>query len=207
MKLQGKIFIVAGIVIVLILIGWSIVTLMNQGKKNDSNNETQNSIIDTAATIGAKEVVSRENIEESFKDLAKEIGQAEDSGVMVSDRALLAESVKFAMKMTKNDMPADLYASKFTYNDKEVLNQNHPITNEQADKVEGLGEVAKFYAFAPVSADWRAVLMVVKDKTIYTFTLIQNYEKGIGITETAAKEALVNLAGKAKFEDKAKQAK
>ena len=61
--------------------------------------------------------------------------------------------------------------------------------------------------FAPVAADWRAALMVIKGKSIYVFTLLQNYNEGIGITETAAKEALIKLAKQAKFEDIAKSKK
>ena len=206
MKVQGKIFIVISIVLVLILIGWAVVKLMNQNKQDD--NQTQdNRVFDKSITIGADKVVTTDQIRESFKDIAKDVGNAEASGVLVAQKGSLGEGVKYNMTMTKNNAPASVHVNKFTYDDEANLKKSLPISEEQGDKVEGIGSNARFYAFAPVAADWRATLMVVQDKSVYTFTLLQNYNEGIGITETAAKEALINLAKQAKFEDLAKSSK
>ena len=207
MKVQGKIFIVVSIILLLILISWAIIKLAGQNKTKSGEKTQDERVFNRSVTIGADKIVTEKQVKDSFKDLAKDFSRPEVSGVLVAQKDSLGEGVKYGMTMTKNNVAASIHINKFTYEKEEDLKKNIPIVEGQGTSVKDLGDSARFYMFAPVAADWRAALMVVKGKSIYVFTLLQNYNEGIGITETAAKEALIKLAKQAKFEDIAKSKK
>jgi hypothetical protein len=207
MKVQGKIFIVVSIILLLILISWAIIKLAGQNKTKSGEKTQDERVFNRSVTIGADKIVTEKQVKDSFKDLAKDFSKPEVSGVLVAQKDSLGEGVKYGMTMTKNNVAASIHINKFTYEKEEDLKKNIPIVEGQGTSVKDLGDSARFYMFAPVAADWRAALMVVKGKSIYVFTLLQNYNEGIGITETAAKEALIKLAKQAKFEDIAKSKK
>lgn len=207
MKVQGKIFIVVSIILLLILISWAIIKLAGQNKTKSGEKTQDERVFNRSVTIGADKIVTEKQVKDSFKDLAKDFSKPEVSGVLVAQKDSLGEGVKYGMTMTKNNVAASIHINKFTYEKEEDLKKNIPITEGQGASIKDLGDSARFYMFAPVAADWRAALMVIKGKSIYVFTLLQNYNEGIGITETAAKEALIKLAKQAKFEDIAKSKK
>lgn len=207
MKVQGKIFIVVSIILLLILISWAIIKLAGQNKTKSGEKTQDERVFNRSVTIGANKIVTEKQVKDSFKDLAKDFSKPEVSGVLVAQKDSLGEGVKYGMTMTKNNVAASIHINKFTYEKEEDLKKNIPIVEGQGTSVKDLGDSARFYMFAPVAADWRAALMVIKGKSIYVFTLLQNYNEGIGITETAAKEALIKLAKQAKFEDIAKSKK
>lgn len=207
MKVQGKIFIVVSIILLLILISWAIIKLAGQNKTKSGEKTQDERVFNRSVTIGADKIVTEKQVKDSFKDLAKDFSKPEVSGVLVAQKDSLGEGVKYGMTMTKNNVAASIHINKFTYEKEEDLKKNIPIVEGQGTSVKDLGDSARFYMFAPVAADWRAALMVIKGKSIYVFTLLQNYNEGIGITETAAKEALIKLAKQAKFEDIAKSKK
>lgn len=207
MKVQGKIFIVVSIILLLILISWAIIKLAGQNKTKSGEKTQDERVFNRSVTIGADKIVTEKQVKDSFKDLAKDFSKPEVSGVLVAQKDSLGEGVKYGMTMTKNNVAASIHINKFTYEKEEDLKKNTPIVEGQGTSIKDLGDSARFYMFAPVAADWRAALMVVKGKSIYVFTLLQNYNEGIGITETAAKEALIKLAKQAKFEDIAKSKK
>lgn len=207
MKVQGKIFIVVSIILLLILISWAIIKLAGQNKTKSGEKTQDERVFNRSVTIGADKIVTENQVKDSFKGLAKNFSKPEVSGVLVAQKDSLGEGVKYGMTMTKNNVAASIHINKFTYEKEEDLKKNIPIVEGQGTSVKDLGDSARFYMFAPVAADWRAALMVVKGKSIYVFTLLQNYNEGIGITETAAKEALIKLAKQAKFEDIAKSKK
>ena len=207
MKVQGKIFIVVSIILLLILISWAIIKLAGQNKTKSGEKTQDERVFNRSVTIGADKIVTENQVKDSFKDLAKDFGKPEVSGVLVAQKDSLGEGVKYGMTMTKNNVAASIHINKFTYEKEEDLKKNIPIVEGQGASIKDLGDSARFYMFAPVAADWRAALMVIKGKSIYVFTLLQNYNEGIGITETAAKEALIKLAKQAKFEDIAKSKK
>lgn len=207
MKVQGKIFIVVSIILLLILISWAIIKLAGQNKTKSGEKTQDERVFNRSVTIGADKIVTEKQVKDSFKDLAKDFSKPEVSGVLVAQKDSLGEGVKYGMTMTKNNVAASIHINKFTYEKEEDLKKNTPIIEGQGTSIKDLGDSARFYMFAPVAADWRAALMVIKGKSIYVFTLLQNYNEGIGITETAAKEALIKLAKQAKFEDIAKSKK
>ena len=207
MKVQGKIFIVVSIILLLILISWAIIKLAGQNKTKSGEKTQDERVFNRSVTIGADKIVTEKQVKDSFKDLAKDFSKPELSGVLVAQKDSLGEGVKYGMTMTKNNVAASIHINKFTYEKEEDLKKNIPIVEGQGISIKDLGDSARFYMFAPVAADWRAALMVIKGKSIYVFTLLQNYNEGIGITETAAKEALIKLAKQAKFEDIAKSKK
>lgn len=207
MKVQGKIFIVVSIILLLILISWAIIKLAGQNKTKSGEKTQDERVFNRSVTIGADKIVTENQVKDSFKDLAKDFSKPEVSGVLVAQKDSLGEGVKYGMTMTKNNVAASIHINKFTYEKEEDLKKNIPIIEGQGTSIKDLGDSARFYMFAPVAADWRAALMVIKGKSIYVFTLLQNYNEGIGITETAAKEALIKLAKQAKFEDVAKSKK
>jgi hypothetical protein len=207
MKVQGKIFIVVSIILLLILISWAIIKLAGQNKTKSGEKTQDERVFNRSVTIGADKIVTEKQVKDSFKDLAKDFSKPEVSGVLVAQKDSLGEGVKYGMTMTKNNVAASIHINKFTYEKEEDLKKNIPIIEGQGASIKDLGDSARFYMFAPVAADWRAALMVIKGKSIYVFTLLQNYNEGIGITETAAKEALIKLAKQAKFEDIAKSKK
>ena len=207
MKVQGKIFIVVSIILLLILISWAIIKLAGQNKTKSGEKTQDERVFNRSVTIGADKIVTEKQVKDSFKDLAKNFSKPEVSGVLVAQKDSLGEGVKYGMTMTKNNVAASIHINKFTYEKEEDLKKNIPIIEGQGTSIKDLGNSARFYMFAPVAADWRAALMVIKGKSIYVFTLLQNYNEGIGITETAAKEALIKLAKQAKFEDIAKSKK
>ena len=207
MKVQGKIFIVVSIILLLILISWAIIKLAGQNKTKSGEKTQDERVFNRSVTIGADKIVTEKQVKDSFKDLAKDFSKPEVSGVLVAQKDSLGEGVKYGMTMTKNNVAASIHINKFTYEKEEDLKKNIPIVEGQGIYIKDLGDSARFYMFAPVAADWRAALMVIKGKSIYVFTLLQNYNEGIGITETAAKEALIKLAKQAKFEDIAKSKK
>lgn len=207
MKVQGKIFIVVSIILLLILISWAIIKLAGQNKTKSGEKTQDERVFNRSVTIGADKIVTEKQVKDSFKDLAKDFSKPEVSGVLVAQKDSLGEGVKYGMTMTKNNVAASIHINKFTYEKEEDLKKNTPIVEGQGTSIKDLGDSARFYMFAPVAADWRAALMVIKGKSIYVFTLLQNYNEGIGITETAAKEALIKLAKQAKFEDIAKSKK
>ena len=210
MKVQGKIFIVVSIILLLILISWAIIKLAGQNKTKSGEKTQDERVFNRSVTIGADKIVTEKQVKDSFKDLAKDFSKPEVSGVLVAQKDSLGEGVKYGMTMTKNNVAASIHINKFTYEKEEDLKKNIkniPIIEGQGTSIKDLGDSARFYMFAPVAADWRAALMVIKGKSIYVFTLLQNYNEGIGITETAAKEALIKLAKQAKFEDIAKSKK
>ena len=207
MKVQGKIFIVVSIILLLILISWAIIKLAGQNKTKSGEKTQDERVFNRSVTIGADKIVTEKQVKDSFKDLAKDFSKPEVSGVLVAQKDSLGEGVKYGMTMTKNNVAASIHINKFTYEKEEDLKKNIPIIEGQGTSIKDLGDSARFYMFAPVAADWRAALMVIKGKSIYVFTLLQNYNEGIGITETAAKEALIKLAKQAKFEDVAKSKK
>lgn len=207
MKVQGKIFIVVSIILLLILISWAIIKLAGQNKTKSGEKTQDERVFNRSVTIGADKIVTEKQVKDSFKDLAKNFSKPEVSGVLVAQKDSLGEGVKYGMTMTKNNVAASIHINKFTYEKEEDLKKNIPIVEGQGASIKDLGDSARFYMFAPVAADWRAALMVIKGKSIYVFTLLQNYNEGIGITETAAKEALIKLAKQAKFEDIAKSKK
>lgn len=207
MKVQGKIFIVVSIILLLILISWAIIKLAGQNKTKSGEKTQDERVFNRSVTIGANKIVTEKQVKDSFKDLAKDFSKPEVSGVLVAQKDSLGEGVKYGMTMTKNNVAASIHINKFTYEKEEDLKKNIPIIEGQGTSIKDLGDSARFYMFAPVAADWRAALMVIKGKSIYVFTLLQNYNEGIGITETAAKEALIKLAKQAKFEDIAKSKK
>lgn len=207
MKVQGKIFIVVSIILLLILISWAIIKLAGQNKTKSGEKTQDERVFNRSVTIGADKIVTEKQVKDSFKDLAKDFSKPEVSGVLVAQKDSLGEGVKYGMTMTKNNVAASIHINKFTYEKEEDLKKNIPIVEGQGASIKDLGDSARFYMFAPVAADWRAALMVMKGKSIYVFTLLQNYNEGIGITETAAKEALIKLAKQAKFEDIAKSKK
>lgn len=207
MKVQGKIFIVVSIILLLILISWAIIKLAGQNKTKSGEKTQDERVFNRSVTIGANKIVTEKQVKDSFKDLAKDFSKPEVSGVLVAQKDSLGEGVKYGMTMTKNNVAASIHINKFTYEKEEDLKKNIPIVEGQGISIKDLGDSARFYMFAPVAADWRAALMVIKGKSIYVFTLLQNYNEGIGITETAAKEALIKLAKQAKFEDIAKSKK
>lgn len=207
MKVQGKIFIVVSIILLLILISWAIIKLAGQNKTKSGEKTQDERVFNRSVTIGADKIVTENQVKDSFKDLAKNFSKPEVSGVLVAQKDSLGEGVKYDMTMTKNNVAASIHINKFTYEKEEDLKKNIPIIEGQGTSIKDLGDSARFYMFAPVAADWRAALMVIKGKSIYVFTLLQNYNEGIGITETAAKEALIKLAKQAKFEDIAKSKK
>lgn len=207
MKVQGKIFIVVSIILLLILISWAIIKLAGQNKTKSGETTQDERVFNRSVTIGADKIVTEKQVKDSFKDLAKDFSKPEVSGVLVAQKDSLGEGVKYGMTMTKNNVAASIHINKFTYEKEEDLKKNIPIVEGQGTSIKDLGDSARFYMFAPVAADWRAALMVIKGKSIYVFTLLQNYNEGIGITETAAKEALIKLAKQAKFEDIAKSKK
>ncbi len=207
MKVQGKIFIVVSIILLLILISWAIIKLAGQNKTKSGEKTQDERVFNRSVTIGADKIVTEKQVKDSFKDLAKDFSKPEVSGVLVAQKDSLGEGVKYGMTMTKNNVAASIHINKFTYEKEEDLKKNIPIVEGQGTSIKDLGDSARFYMFAPVAADWRAALMVIKGKSIYVFTLLQNYNEGIGITETAAKEALIKLAKQAKFEDIAKSKK
>lgn len=207
MKVQGKIFIVVSIILLLILISWAIIKLAGQNKTKSGEKTQDERVFNRSVTIGADKIVKENQVKDSFKDLAKNFSKPEVSGVLVAQKDSLGEGVKYGMTMTKNNVAASIHINKFTYEKEEDLKKNIPIVEGQGASIKDLGDSARFYMFAPVAADWRAALMVIKGKSIYVFTLLQNYNEGIGITETAAKEALIKLAKQAKFEDIAKSKK
>ena len=207
MKVQGKIFIVVSIILLLILISWAIIKLAGQNKTKSGEKTQDERVFNRSVTIGADKIVTEKQVKDSFKDLAKDFSKPEVSGVLVAQKDSLGEGVKYGMTMTKNNVAASIHINKFTYEKEEDLKKNIPILEGQGTSIKDLGDSARFYMFAPVAADWRAALMVIKGKSIYVFTLLQNYNEGIGITETAAKEALIKLAKQAKFEDIAKSKK
>ena len=207
MKVQGKIFIVVSIILLLILISWAIIKLAGQNKTKSGEKTQDERVFNRSVTIGADKIVTENQVKDSFKDLAKDFSKPEVSGVLVAQKDSLGEGVKYGMTMTKNNVAASIHINKFTYEKEEDLKKNIPIAEGQGASIKDLGDSARFYMFAPVAADWRAALMVIKGKSIYVFTLLQNYNEGIGITETAAKEALIKLAKQAKFEDIAKSKK
>jgi hypothetical protein len=207
MKVQGKIFIVVSIILLLILISWAIIKLAGQNKTKSGEKTQDERVFNRSVTIGADKIVTEKQVKDSFKDLAKDFSKPEVSGVLVAQKDSLGEGVKYGMTMTKNNVAASIHINKFTYEKEEDLKKNIPIVEGQGISIKDLGDSARFYMFAPVAADWRAALMVIKGKSIYVFTLLQNYNEGIGITETAAKEALIKLAKQAKFEDIAKSKK
>lgn len=207
MKVQGKIFIVVSIILLLILISWAIIKLAGQNKTKSGEKTQDERVFNRSVTIGADKIVTEKQVKDSFKDLAKDFSKPEVSGVLVAQKDSLGEGVKYGMTMTKNNVAASIHINKFTYEKEEDLKKNIPIIEGQGTSIKDLGDSARFYMFAPIAADWRAALMVIKGKSIYVFTLLQNYNEGIGITETAAKEALIKLAKQAKFEDIAKSKK
>ena len=207
MKVQGKIFIVVSIILLLILISWAIIKLAGQNKTKSGEKTQDERVFNRSVTIGADKIVTENQVKDSFKGLAKDFSKPEISGVLVAQKDSLGEGVKYGMTMTKNNVAASIHINKFTYEKEEDLKKNIPIVEGQGTSIKDLGDSARFYMFAPVAADWRAALMVIKGKSIYVFTLLQNYNEGIGITETAAKEALIKLAKQAKFEDIAKSKK
>lgn len=207
MKVQGKIFIVVSIILLLILISWAIIKLAGQNKTKSGEKTQDERVFNRSVTIGADKIVTENQVKDSFKGLAKDFSKPEVSGVLVAQKDSLGEGVKYGMTMTKNNVAASIHINKFTYEKEEDLKKNIPIVEGQGTSIKDLGDSARFYMFAPVAADWRAALMVIKGKSIYVFTLLQNYNEGIGITETAAKEALIKLAKQAKFEDIAKSKK
>lgn len=207
MKVQGKIFIVVSIILLLILISWAIIKLAGQNKTKSGEKTQDERVFNRSVTIGADKIVTEKQVKDSFKDLAKNFSKPEVSGVLVAQKDSLGEGVKYGMTMTKNNVAASIHINKFTYEKEEDLKKNIPIIEGQGTSIKDLGDSARFYMFAPVAADWRAALMVIKGKSIYVFTLLQNYNEGIGITETAAKEALIKLAKQAKFEDITKSKK
>lgn len=207
MKVQGKIFIVVSIILLLILISWAIIKLAGPNKTKSGEKTQDERVFNRSVTIGANKIVTEKQVKDSFKDLAKDFSKPEVSGVLVAQKDSLGEGVKYGMTMTKNNVAASIHINKFTYEKEEDLKKNIPIVEGQGISIKDLGDSARFYMFAPVAADWRAALMVIKGKSIYVFTLLQNYNEGIGITETAAKEALIKLAKQAKFEDIAKSKK
>lgn len=207
MKVQGKIFIVVSIILLLILISWAIIKLAGQNKTKSGDKTQDERVFNRSVTIGADKIVTEKQVKDSFKDLAKDFSKPEVSGVLVAQKDSLGEGVKYGMTMTKNNVAASIHINKFTYEKEEDLKKNIPIVEGQGASIKDLGDSARFYMFTPVAADWRAALMVIKGKSIYVFTLLQNYNEGIGITETAAKEALIKLAKQAKFEDIAKSKK
>lgn len=207
MKVQGKIFIVVSIILLLILISWAIIKLAGQNKTKSGEKTQDERVFNRSVTIGADKIVTEKQVKDSFKDLARDFSKPEVSGVLVAQKDSLGEGVKYGMTMTKNNVAASIHINKFTYEKEEDLKKNIPIIEGQGTSIKDLGDSARFYMFAPVAADWRAALMVIKGKSIYVFTLLQNYNEGIGITETAAKEALIKLAKQAKFEDIAKSKK
>ena len=207
MKVQGKIFIVVSIILLLILISWAIIKLAGQNKTKSGEKTQDERVFNRSVTIGADKIVTENQVKDSFKDLAKDFSKPQVSGVLVAQKDSLGEGVKYGMTMTKNNVAASIHINKFTYEKEEDLKKNIPIVEGQGTSIKALGDSARFYMFAPVAADWRAALMVIKGKSIYVFTLLQNYNEGIGITETAAKEALIKLAKQAKFEDIAKSKK
>ena len=207
MKVQGKIFIVVSIILLLILISWAIIKLAGQNKTKSGEKTQDERVFNRSVTIGADKIVTEKQVKDSFKDLAKDFSKPEVSGVLVAQKDSLGEGVKYGMTMTKNNVAASIHINKFTYEKEEDLKKNIPIIEGQGTSIKDLGDSARFYMFAPVAADWRAALMVIKGKSIYVFTLLQNYNEGIGITETAAKEALIKLAKQDKFEDIAKSKK
>lgn len=207
MKVQGKIFIVVSIILLLILISWAIIKLAGQNKTKSGEKTQDERVFNRSITIGADKIVTENQVKDSFKGLAKDFSKPEVSGVLVAQKDSLGEGVKYGMTMTKNNVAASIHINKFTYEKEEDLKKNTPIVEGQGTSIKDLGDSARFYMFAPVAADWRAALMVIKGKSIYVFTLLQNYNEGIGITETAAKEALIKLAKQAKFEDIAKSKK
>lgn len=199
-KRQGKIFIVVGIVLLLALISWAAILLVNKYNTKKSDTVEDNRIIDRSKTIGADKIVSSRQVTAAFEGLAKDITGPQKSGVLVADKNSEGEAVLYSMNMLKKEAPATLQVNKFVYKDAEAVKSNLPFEESRGEAVDGIGDMARFFKFRPVAADWQAVVMVIKGNTIYTFTLIQNHNKGIGITDTAAKQALISLAKDANYQ-------
>lgn len=198
-KRQGKIFIVIGIVALLLLIGWAAASIIQKQKSKNQVAQTDARLIDKNKTIGADKIISSRQVVEAFKGLGKDVHGPHKSGVLVAEKNSQGEAVTYPMKTVKKNVTATLHVNKFIYTDTETLKKNLPFEESRGEAVEGVGDMARYMFIRPVAADWQAVVMVVKDKTLYTFTLIQNYNEGIGITETAAKQALVSLAKNANY--------
>ena len=93
MKVQGKIFIVVSIILLLILISWAIIKLAGQNKTKSGEKTQDERVFNRSVTIGADKIVTENQVKDSFKDLAKNFSKPEVSGVLVAQKYSLSEAV------------------------------------------------------------------------------------------------------------------
>ena len=73
MKVQGKIFIVVSIILLLILISWAIIKLAGQNKTKSGEKTQDERVFNRSVTIGADKIVTEKQVKDSFKDLVNTI--------------------------------------------------------------------------------------------------------------------------------------
>lgn len=200
MKNRKKVFIVVGIVL-LVVITAAIAIAMVLGSRDQSGNQTdgETQIIDRDRHIGVVGVVTKEAVASAFEGLAGDVQNPTQSGTLVADEAMLGETARFMLKTAKNGHDVYVDVNALAFDNKEELESANTFAGTSEETIDGLGDEARYFTPRRTDAEQQVAVIVLKDNTSYKFSLVQNHNDGIDITQTAAKEALVALAREANF--------
>ena len=181
------------------VIAGAIVFLVKSNIKSSQQSADPSQIVDKNKHIGVAGVVTKGAVDKSFEGLAKDASGPKQSGTLVADANLEGETARYTLKTTKNNKTVYVDVNVLAYVNKEELDKTKPFAGTSKESIPGLGDEARYFTPRRTSADVQTAVIVVKDATSYKFSLTQNYNDGIDITETAAKKALLELAKQAKF--------
>lgn len=199
MNNRKKMYITIGIIIVLVVAAVVVTLLVRQKDNAKEQTNSPNQLIDTDKHIGVVGVVTKEKVTDSFKGLVANINGPEQSGSLVADPNLVGETARFTAETAKNNHKVYIDVNMLVFKDKQSLEKADTFAGTHEEKIDGLGDEARYYTPRSVGADHQIAVIVVKGVTSYKFSLTQSYNDGIDITRTAAEKALVALARKATF--------
>ena len=200
MKNRKKMYIIIGVVVAVALATAGIVYAVLQGRDNEPDNTSDTAqIVDPNRHIGVIGVVSREDVNAAFEGLAKDATEPEQSGTLIGEPTLEGESVHYNLTTDKNGYTVQVQVNALAFSSKSELEKATPFAGASEEVIDDLGDEARYFTPRRTDAEQQVAVIVVKDATSYKFSLVQNRNDGMDITETAAKQALLALARDAKL--------
>ncbi|MGO3702116.1 MAG: hypothetical protein ACTJG2_02935 [Candidatus Saccharimonadales bacterium] len=194
MNNRKRIYITIGAVVLIVIIAVVAFVLIQQRKSGNEQTGEITQLVDENKHIGVVGVATKGKVTEAFSGLVKDISDPKQSGTLVADKNLDGESVQYTAKTVKNDHQITININVLAYTDKEALEKADPFAGTTDETIDDLGDEARYYLPRATAADQEVAVIVVKDATVYKFSLVQNHNDGIDITRTAAQQALVKLA-------------
>lgn len=198
MKNRKNIYIAVGIVLLLVLVAGAIIVLVQKDNKKTTTDDTAQ-IVDKNKHIGVAGVVTQKMVTDSFKGLAGDVSGPTQSGTLVAEPELEGETARYTLKTDKNGKSVYVDVNVLAFINKDELNKTNPFAGTSEEVISGVGDEARYFTPRATAADEQTAVIVVKDATSYKFSLMQNKNDGIDITQTAAKKALLELAKQANY--------